>query len=289
VNVVNLAPPFERRGIVSATIPPVTGAAAGGEAGSVATATTTAWLPWAAAGVVAAIVGGVAGAAVFGSGGGQSPAQSSGFVGGVAGLNCPSGVPVTDFIPNERVLVTARSEDGAFLAVRDNGSLGRTVWVPASVVTVDGTESPINSLPVGGCPDPVVVIAAEAAPELVPDAPPPPTGGGDAAPDELLPAVDIGPNVTAVSVSPNPFCNDPVSVAASIVDDKGVAGATLNWSGASTTAGSAPMSGGGSQWSVSLPMFPCTSDGQVTFRVVARDTVGQTAERSTSVLVKWFG
>lgn len=273
---------------MSATIPPVTGATAGGAAGSVATATTTAWLPWAAAGVVAAIVGGVAGAAVFGSGGGQSPAQSSGFVGGVAGLNCPSGVPVTDFIPNERVLVTARSEDGAFLAVRDNGSLGRTVWVPAAVVTVDGTESPIDSLPIGGCPDPVVVIAAEAPPEPVPvpDAPPPPSGGGDAEPDELLPAVDIGPNVTAVSVSPNPYCNTPVSVSASVADDKGVAGATLNWSGAST--GSATMGGGGSQWTATFTPV-CPSPGNVTFRVVARDTVGQTAERSTSVFVNFFG
>jgi hypothetical protein len=82
-----------------------------------------------------------------------------GLVGAVAGgtvaLDCPGGEPVAYFTPSERVFVTARTADGAYLAVRIPGKEYETVWVAALGLTPDDASA-IDALPVDDCIVPVV-------------------------------------------------------------------------------------------------------------------------------------
>ncbi|MCU1440983.1 MAG: hypothetical protein JWP85_1980 [Rhodoglobus sp.] len=82
-----------------------------------------------------------------------------GLVGAVAGgtpaLDCPGGEPVAQFTPSERVFVTARTADGAYLAVRIPGKQYETVWVSAVALTSDDATA-IDRLPIDECIVPVV-------------------------------------------------------------------------------------------------------------------------------------
>jgi hypothetical protein len=69
------------------------------------------------------------------------------------GYDCPGGVAVTDFAPDDRVLIVQRSANAGWLVVREPVDQSRAAWVPAAAIEVADGEPRLESLPVGGCPD----------------------------------------------------------------------------------------------------------------------------------------
>src|SRR5690349_4735895 len=91
------------------------------------------WLPWIGVIAVAGIVGGTMGATgVFGEEAAPpppSPAGISSYIDGhVDGLACPGGAVIGSLDPGQRVYAVERSDDTAYLSVRDPYDLTRTVW-----------------------------------------------------------------------------------------------------------------------------------------------------------------
>lgn len=89
------------------------------------------------------------------------------------------------------------------------------------------------------------------------------------------------PKVGQPSTEANPSCDD-VAVSASVTDESRLSSVVLRWSGPSGS-GSARMSGSGSRWSAE--MGPFRVGGNVTMRVTATDSRGNTASASRTVNV----
>lgn len=89
------------------------------------------------------------------------------------------------------------------------------------------------------------------------------------------------PVVGRLATEANPSCDD-VAVSASVTDESRLSSVTLRWSGPSGS-GSARMSGSGSRWSAEMGPFPV--GGNVTMRVTATDSRGNTATASRAVNV----
>ena len=244
------------------------------------------WLPWGAMVVVAGLVG--------------TGAGLSGLVGAPAAevvhltvlsvdastnaYDCPDGSAVSTFSANERALVVARTEDSQWLGVRDSYDYSHTVWLPASVVSIDAGQGDVDAVPVQDCVVPEVVVNS-AAPEATvepedPTKPTPPTS------DTTAPALKT-PSVVA------PWPNNGVCVAygehatISVVatDNVGVTGVAISWSGAKS--GSGQMSGGGSNWSFTYTPANESGYGIVNFTLIARDAAGNlSAPQTTYVELK---
>ena len=243
-------------------------------------------MPWIGGGLVLAIVGGTLGAiGVFGQ---PTPvsvqAPFSSIERTTDGFDCPGGSPVTTFSANERALVLARTEDSAYLSVRDPYDYRRTVWVPASVVVVDGDQPAIDSLVVSGCYLPIVTVNTQApAPEPAP-APPPGAAPQPAPGDTTAPTI---PKAGASAV-PNPIYNAETTVLhVSAVDNVGVTGVSVSWSGAHS--GSATMNQVGGAWQ--LPYDPPDgSYGTITFSFRAYDSAGNmSAPATVNLSYQYFG
>lgn len=195
--------------------------------------------------------------------------------------DCPGGAPVSTFSANERALVVARTADSEWLAVRDSYDYSRTVWLPASVVSVDAGQGDVDVVPVQDCVVPEVVINTPTpVPTVEPEEPP-------------TPVVDrTAPSLKQPSVSA-PWPNNGVCVAygehATITvvatDNVGVTGVAISWSGAKT--GSGQMSGSGSNWSFTYTPANQTGYGIVNFTLIARDANGNlSAPQTTYVELK---
>ncbi|MGC4174678.1 hypothetical protein [Demequina sp.] len=135
------------------------GAAGGGAAGF------SAWVVPAVVGLVA-IGGGVWANQAWGADAGGTDAV---FValpgnGAIPAAACPGGASTTQLDPGARVLAVQRTDDGAYLAVRDPGALGSVVWVSAGYAIPD--ES-VSALPVGGCDEATSPIPS-ASPSVTP-------------------------------------------------------------------------------------------------------------------------
>jgi hypothetical protein len=267
---------------------PLTGAATLA-AGASSTGGAASLLPWAALVVVGGIAGGVLGASgALGRPTTESPAVEAAFVLTTPGYDCPGGAVVASFIPNQRVLARERSEDSAWLAVRDPLNGLRTVWVPAGVVDIDDGEAGIDSLALGGCPEPIIVLTApEAVPppaEPAPGTPVEPGAPGQPAPPAAPappsppppPSDTTPPSIGSASFSKNPVYQlDPTVLTVSASDNTAVTGVTVTWSGAQQT-GSAEMSASGSQWKYTFSAAN-TPSGTINFQVKARDAAGNTS------------
>jgi len=246
--------------------------AAGGAAG------LASWAPWAALVVVGGIAGGVLGVSgALGRPATAAPPVTAGVVQTTAGYDCPGGTPVTSFTPNQRVLVQERSDDGSWVSVRDPLNGLRTVWVPIGVITVDDGQASPESLVVGGCPEPVVVLTAPEQSPVEPapsdPLPAPPQPGSPAPPPPPPPVGDTtAPTISSATWSkPSIGLYDPTTLTVAANDNTAVTGVSISWSGAQS--GSAQMSASGSQWRYTFTATP-TDSGTITFRVQARDAVG---------------
>jgi RNA polymerase sigma factor (sigma-70 family) len=89
------------------------------------------------------------------------------------------------------------------------------------------------------------------------------------------------PIVGRPSTGANPSCDD-VAVSARVTDESRVSSVVLRWSGPSGS-GSARMSGSGSTWRATMGPFPV--GGDVTMRVTATDSRGNTASASRTINV----
>lgn len=227
------------------------------------------WLPWVGLVVVAGIAGGAVGASGVLMPPQPEPVLFAGTLdSSVTATGCPGGAGVVDLSRGTRVLAVVRSDDSAYLGVRDPLELGRTVWLPAGVVVIDEGQPAVDTLPIDGCPVPTLLAETPApapAPTTAPapqePAPPPP-------PSDTTP-----PTLGQAFGTPNPFYNaEPITITAFASDNVGVSTVLISWSGA--VSGSSSMSNvGGTQWQ---HVFSTTAQsfGQVTFTMVAVDGAG---------------
>ncbi len=166
-SLVRLAEPGDPSGVSAAIqarvdaggVPPIDGGASG-------TAGFSAWIVPAIIGIVALTTGLVLGAAK--ADGGSSAAYAPLTVqgqGGIPASLCPGGAGATQLDPGARVLAVGRSDDAAYLAVRNPHNLSQVVFVSASLATPDdGTD--VNALPTLTCDE------ASPAPSITPSVTP---------------------------------------------------------------------------------------------------------------------
>lgn len=213
----------------------------------------------------------------------------------VDALDCPSGDPIATLAAGNRVLAIARSDDSAYLAVRNPYNTAATVWLPVAVVIADSGEAGIDSLPVDGCGDAVTTLVAPTAEPTVepapvptktadPTQPTPPTPPGPVA-DTTSPTLGKPTATPATGVCADdswPTHTSVITINAS--DNVGVTGVSISWNGVAT--GSGEMTGGPSSWSYTFNPPSSTQSGSVTFVLQARDAAGNLSiAQQTSVQV----
>jgi hypothetical protein len=195
------------------------GAAGGGPLAGLATAVATNGLLAIAAGLIVGVIGSgtlLATGAVHMGGGKAAPASSPV---GLQVVACPDAGPVIGSIPRgEKVLVTGRSADGAWLQVFYPGPAFDRAWTKAGPLQL---EADANTLPVASCeapptptprPTPGASTAVVASPEASPSIEPSPSPAVSQAPS---PSPSTGPSPSpAVSPSPSPTPNAPPVIAA---------------------------------------------------------------------------
>jgi hypothetical protein len=254
------------------------------------------WLPWLGTGVVVAVVGAVVGASgviaplgpgAFGAGAssgqpGVGGAVAFGLPHTTAGLDCPGGRPVAALYAGDRVLAVARSDDSAYLGVRNPADLSGTVWVPVADIVVDPGQAPVDELEVDGCPTTLIeVIEPEPEPEPSPEPRPDEKPKPGPKPGPVTPPAPepdkTAPKLGTPSGAQNIACGqgypkpETTTISISATDDKAVTGVSISWSGADSGSGS--MTKSGSNWSFTYNP-PNTTFGNVTFTLVARDGAG---------------
>jgi len=212
---------------------------------------TAVWLT-ASAAVAAVAVGTGAALAASGVFAADPPPVSVVFAQTVDGLDCPGGDAVMSFPRNSRVLAVSRSDDGAFLGVRNPLNVDTTVWIPIEVVEADADQPAIDTLEVARCSVPEITVTAEAAqPPVVeqpaPDQPAPPAP--PAPPANTAPVLGqasaSSSQVACTAGYPQP-ATTTISVQAT--DNAGVTGVTATLSGAETGT-RALAHGAGNTWS----------------------------------------
>lgn len=246
-----------------------------------------AWIPWAGVVVVAGLVGGGLGAAgVFG----PEPEQVA-VVGATSVLDahapaavCPGGAVIGSLPAGTRVLALERSDDSAFLGVRDPHDFSRVLWLDRADVVVDGGVD-VASLPVGdACP---TVVALEPEPEPQPQPEPGPPPGPQPQPQPQ--PVNQAPTIITMAASPNPvWCTDLTTITVAASDDHSVTGVSLSWTG--LVSNSAAMTKSGSVWTYSFD--PPTDGGlsaNVTFTAIATDGSLASAPRQIVLQVNCLG
>jgi hypothetical protein len=250
------------------------------------------WLPWLATVLVAGIVGTTLGlTGVFGV-----PTEEVSVLPSTASVveiapaySCPGGPQVGQLRGGDRVVAVQRSDDAAYLGVRDPWNVGTVLWVTASAVVVDAGEPAISTLPVGACPE-ATVQYGDPTPTAEPTEEPGPQPGPPA-PQPPGPTPDTtAPSITQYGGSPSQICADPQSgwatsttVSAVASDNVGVSGVRMTWS--QFGGGSAELSLSGGTWRANYDP-PSGSQGMITFQLVARDAAGNlSAPRNVAVQV----
>lgn len=250
-----------------------------------------AWLPWAGVVVVAGLVGGGLGVGgVFG----PEPEHVA-VVGATSVLDaqasaaiCPGGAVIDSLPAGTRVLALERSDDAAFLGVRDPHDFSRVLWLDRADVVVDGGLD-VASLPVGDACPTVVALEPEPEPQPQPEPGPGPQPGPQPQPQpQPQPGDTVAPTLGAPSAAPNPVYNlDPVTISITASDNVGIDTVLISWSG--QFSGSNTMSPVGGQWRFTLTPTDAAS-GTITFTMRARDGAGNlSAPKSIVVNHQFFG
>ena len=190
--------------------------------------------------------------------------------------DCPGGSSVSTFTANERALVVARTEDSAWLAVRDSYDYSRTVWLPASVVSIDAGQGDVDAIAVADCVEPIVVVNTPVPVETQAPAP------GST-------ADKTAPTIQKISAAPTLIVNDQqtvIEVQAS--DNVGVTGVNVSITGAYT--GNRTMTKVGNVWRLSFSIPEDNYYGDITFTARAVDAAGnQSAPSAVVVDHQYFG
>lgn len=249
------------------------------------------WLPWVGAALVCGAAGATAGAAGLFGAGEQESSLAALLDDGVVALACPAGSPVVTLEAGQRVLAMLRSEDGAYLAVRDPFDLERTVWLPTGIVVIDDGEPATDSLPVGGCPVPSVAPSVTPEP-VVTEAPSP-----EPAPEPEKPKPDTTPpSISAGSFSPQPinqagyggYCANASAsfVTVTVTDNRGIASVTgsTTFPGATVTLQS--QSGSSFVFKFQMPSS-LGSETSAAVSFTATDTSGNSSSTGSSVALEY--
>ncbi len=276
--------------------------------------------------IAAGLVIGVAGAgtllatgAVHVGGGTTAPAASTA---GLQLVACPDTGPVIGTLPQgEKVLVTGRTADGAWLQIYYPGPAFDRAWTKAGPLQL---EADANGLPVAACeapPSPSPAPSPEASTAIVPSAQPSPSPQASPSPS---PSPSAGPSPSpsprpspSPSPTPKPTPNTPPVIASlkastssvsydqgaycpaapktvtfilKASDAGGVTSATLYWrKPGATTYAAVPMmlSGGSAQngtWRVTLDTTAngITAAGRLTYYAVALDASAARARTPAS-------
>jgi hypothetical protein len=229
------------------------------------------WMPWLATVLVAGIVGttlGLAGA--FGV-----PVEEVSVLPSTASVtevapaySCPGGAQVGELRGGDRVVAVQRSDDDAYLGVRDPWNVATVLWVATSAVVVDAGQPAIATLPVGACPE-VTVQYGDPTPTAEPSEEPVPQPGPNPLPG---PSDTTAPKINTATGTPNPLFNtDPLLLRVTAGDNVGVVGVDVVWSG--EFSGSAQLSPVGSEWRYTFTP-PDDNGGDIFFTFRARDAAG---------------
>ena len=264
-----------------ATGTPASGPAAPGVGGALS------WLPWIGVIVVAGVVGttlGVTG--VFGN-----PIDDLKVVdytsvldGSAPAAACPGGPVVATLGAGTRVLTVQRSEDSAWLGVRNPNDVSDVLWLASTHLVIDQEQAAVSGLPVGeACPEVFVATPAPApapAPEPGPVPPPAPAPGP--------PADTTKPTIGTPTANPNPVYNlNPVVISVSAADNVGVNSVLISWSGQFTSSSTMTYSAG--VWKYTFTPTDAAG-GDITFTLRAKDAAGNLSN-PVSVVVdhQYFG
>jgi hypothetical protein len=174
------------------------------------------WLPW----LAMILVAGIAGSAIGLSGALGAPLeqvtvlQSSASVITVAPtFACPGGPQVGQLRGGDHVVAVERSDDSAYLGVRNPYDVSEVVWLETSVLVVDAGQPDISGLPVGACP---AVAVQYGTPTPTPE----PEPAGDTSAPRILQAGGTMPFYSANGAS--------TTISAVATDDVGVRRITIS-------------------------------------------------------------
>ncbi|GHF23103.1 hypothetical protein [Pseudolysinimonas yzui] len=244
------------------------------------------WLPWLGLVVLAGIGGSALGAS------GVIASETREVVAGYTAVlddsapaaSCPGGPVIGELFAGDRVLAVARSDDSAYLGVRDPNDFARTLWFDRAVVVIDAGQADVDSLPVEACPVVTVeVVAPTPEPTIGPI--PIPVPGPAPVPG---PSDTTAPKINTATGTPNPLYNlNPLLLRVTAGDGVGVVGVNVSWSGQFT--GSSEMSLVKSEWRYTFtPPDPNSGDIHFTFR--ARDAAGNVSAPVTITIDhQYFG
>lgn len=241
------------------------------------------WMPWLGLVVLAGIGGTALGAS------GVIASEPREIVAGYTAVlddsapaaSCPGGPVIGELFAGDRVLAVARSDDSAYLGVRDPNDFARTLWFDRSVVVIDAGQADVDSLPVEACPVATVEVVE---PTPVPTEEPIPVPGP--APIDLTPPVmaNANANPKTISMQGFPDCGATAStVSVNVSDPGGVASVTATWTG-----GNAVLNRSGNTWSFSFSEDTIGfADTNYTITLTATDSSGNTASTAVAVTVKY--
>jgi hypothetical protein len=202
--------------------------------------------------------------------------------------SCPGGPQVGELRGGDRVVAVQRSDDSAYLGVRDPWNVATVLWVASSVVVVDAGQPAISTLPVGACPQATVQYGdptptAEPTEEPVPQpGPPGPT------PDTTPPAINQWWASDPIVYNMGGTCGgDPTNVTISAIasDNVGVTGLRATWSAAGGGTRELGLSAG--TWSFTYHPPAGYNNVDVTFTLVARDAAGNLSSARQVVVKVW--
>lgn len=223
------------------------------------------WMPWLGLVVLAGIGGTALGAS------GVIASEPREIVAGYTAVlddsapaaSCPGGPVIGELFAGDRVLAVARSDDSAYLGVRDPNDFARTLWFARSVVVVDAGQADVDSLPVETCPVATVEVI-EPAP--VPTEEPEPIPG---------PSDKVPPTLGQQYASPKTtlYQGDSTTIYAFSSDNVATTQVLISWSGVANGSGSM-IDGPGNQWTFPYAKPDGAPIGKVTFTLVARDAAG---------------
>lgn len=207
--------------------------------------------------------------------------------------DCPDGAVVGDASPGDRVYVTGRDEQGAWLRIRDPRDSAAERWVPAAAVDADDAAQP-DTLEVVQCHQPIELVAATiapadtvppetapqdtTAPTLPPDSPPA-IGQPTANPGAIYGVANCGPTTATITVD--------------VVGSNRINRVRVSWSYPTEvggiSSGTVDLTVDGTTWSgpITVPINPpAGDDGQfVSISITARDVKGRTSVVSANSLL----
>lgn len=245
------------------------------------------WLPWLGLIVLAGVGGTALGASgVFASEPREILAGYTAVLDDSApASSCPGGPVIGELFAGDRVLAVARSEDSAYLGVRDPNDFARTLWFERSVVVVDAGQVDVDSLPVEACPVATVEVV-EPTPEPTIDPIPVPGPAPQPAPGDTTPPslANANANPKTISMQGFPECGPTVSlISINVTDPGGVQSVTASWTG-----GNAGLNRSGNTWSFSFSEDTIGfTDTNYTITLTATDASGNAESTAVAVTVEY--